>query len=85
MRGVWSDLCLSFRLLRKSAGFSATGVLSLAVASSPLVAAQLFEVSPFDIAIWGGASLTLVVIAAVAGYIPARRAAAIDPNTALRA
>jgi hypothetical protein len=32
MHGIWSDIQLSFRLLRKSAGFSAAALLSLAVA-----------------------------------------------------
>jgi len=59
--------------------------LILAFASTRLLSTMLFEVKPFDLDVWGGASLMLVVVATVASYIPARRATAIDPTIALRA
>jgi len=45
----------------------------------------LFEVRPHDPATLGGVSLVLVAVAMVASYVPARRAARIDPADALRA
>lgn len=44
----------------------------------------LFGVTPYDLATYGTVVLLLGVIAALACYLPARRAARIDPLTALR-
>ena len=44
----------------------------------------LFEVTPFDPLTFAAVSLLLALVAAAACYIPARRAAGIDPLVALR-
>jgi ABC-type antimicrobial peptide transport system permease subunit len=48
------------------------------------VKAQLYEITNADATVMAGAILTLAVAACVAGLIPARRAASIDPMQALR-
>jgi ABC-type antimicrobial peptide transport system permease subunit len=45
---------------------------------------MLFGVSPFDPASFVGVSAMLAAIALLASYIPARRAARVDPVEALR-
>ena len=44
----------------------------------------LFNVKPTDPAVYGAVSLVLVAVAMLASYLPARRAARIDPLIALR-
>jgi putative ABC transport system permease protein len=53
--------------------------------ASRLLQRFLFEVSPLDPTAFVVASLTLVVVAVVGCYFPARRVTRIDPATALRA
>jgi predicted permease len=61
----------------------ALGVAAALVATK-LVATFLFGVTPRDPATLSGVALLLVVTALVAGFLPARRAASIDPVRALR-
>jgi len=55
-----------------------------ALAASRLVASQLYGISAADPVAIGLATLALLGVAAVAGYLPARRATRVDPLTALR-
>jgi macrolide transport system ATP-binding/permease protein len=48
------------------------------------VKAQLYEIANADVGVMTGAIVTLAVAACVAGIIPARRAASIDPMQSLR-
>jgi macrolide transport system ATP-binding/permease protein len=48
------------------------------------VKAQLYDITSADAKVMAGAILTLAVAACIAGLIPARRAASIDPMQALR-
>jgi ABC-type lipoprotein release transport system permease subunit len=50
-----------------------------------LIASLLFGVSPVDPITYGAVSVGLAATAALASYLPARRAATIDPVEALRA
>jgi putative ABC transport system permease protein len=59
--------------------------LAGAVAGGRWIAALLFGVTPADPATFAAAVLTLGLAAACATYLPARRAARVDPNEALRA
>jgi len=49
-----------------------------------LLAGMLYDVRPLDPVVLGGVSLLLATVALVASYLPARRAAKIDPIAALR-
>jgi ABC-type lipoprotein release transport system permease subunit len=49
------------------------------------MSALLFAVKPVDAATFAGAAGVLVVAALAASYVPARRAAAVDPVERLRA
>jgi putative ABC transport system permease protein len=49
-----------------------------------LIASQLYGVAPFDAATLASVSLLLAVVALLASYIPARRAARADPMVSLR-
>ncbi len=60
-----------------------TGIL-LATAATRLLATLLYGVSPLDPRAFAAVTLGLAAIALAASYIPARRAASIDPATALR-
>jgi putative ABC transport system permease protein len=55
-----------------------------AIALTGLVKSLLFEVPPTDVVTFGGVGFLMFAAAAVACYVPARRAAAVDPNDALR-
>jgi len=58
--------------------------LALSIALSRLMEAGMIGVATGDIRIFLGFSVFLIGAALVAGYLPARRAAAIDPMVALR-
>jgi predicted permease len=62
----------------------ALGGVAMLIATR-LVAAFLFGVTPRDPATLGGVALLLIMTALLAGFLPARRAASIDPVRALRA
>jgi putative ABC transport system permease protein len=54
------------------------------VALTRLLTGLLFQVQPFDPMVIGGVAALLAAVALLASYIPARRAAQIDPLSALR-
>jgi ABC-type antimicrobial peptide transport system permease subunit len=74
-------------VLRETLTLAAIGVaigLTGAYAVTRLIQAQLFGVQPTDLLTLAAASLGIAAVTALAGYIPARRATAIDPMNALR-
>ena len=55
-----------------------------AIAIAGWLSSMLFEVQPQDPAVLAAVALALGVVAAIAGYLPARRATSVDPMLALR-
>jgi predicted permease len=66
-----------------AAAGAAVGV-PLALVAARLIRSLLFGVEPVDFAVVAGALAFLAVLALAAGYLPARRAARVDPVVALR-
>jgi len=64
------------------AGVAGGGLLSWVVAR--VTRQFLFEMSPFDPVVWIAAAALLVATAVAASWLPARRAAAVDPGQVLR-
>ena len=59
--------------------------LPLALASTKLLRTLLFAVTPTDATTWIAIATSIIGVSMIAGYIPARRAASVDPVVALRA
>jgi predicted permease len=78
---------LQARIIGQTLGLAAVGMLLGAVASRVLARALgglLFGVTANDPLTFLGMSVVLALVAATAGYLPARRASRIDPSIALR-
>jgi predicted permease len=56
----------------------------VALAGDRVVSRMLFGVKPTDPVTLVGAAVTLLIVAAIAGYLPARTASLVDPMVALR-
>ncbi len=69
----------------KLAGAGAAIGLVTAVALTRLMKSLLFGISPLDPPTYAGVAVFLAVAAVLASYVPARRAARVDPVEALRA
>jgi ABC-type antimicrobial peptide transport system permease subunit len=69
------------------AGGLAIGVpaaVATALAARAVLAGILFEVSPVDPLVLSGSAVAILLIASLAAYVPARRAARIDPVAAVK-
>ena len=74
-------------VLRQALALAAIGVATgaaIALWTGQYFSSLLFGLSPRDPLTLAAAALTLVTIAALAGYVPARRAALVDPAVALK-
>ena len=75
-------------ILREGLARAGAGViagLAATAALSRFMASLLFEVQPIDPLVYAAGALLLFAIAATASWLPARRAARVDPVIALRA
>ncbi len=77
---LWMVLRETLLLLGIGAGVG----IPLTLGATRLVRAQLFGVEPYDPLTLALAVLLLTAVAVIAGYLPARRAAGVDPLVALR-
>lgn len=74
-------------VLRRSLAGAFTGIaagLVAAAAAARLVAGLVYGVSPWDPATFAGVAAGMLIVALVAGDVPARRAAKVEPAAALR-
>jgi predicted permease len=74
-------------VMRESMVLVVAGVvigIAAAAAASRLVDALLFGLPATDLQTMGAAILVMILVSALAGYLPARRAAHVDPMVALR-
>jgi putative ABC transport system permease protein len=87
-RALGADTVSVLRLvLTQAMGLTAAGVIAGiagAFAVTRLLQTLLFEVAPTDAATFIGVSIVLCAVAFLASYLPARRAAKVDPMIALR-
>jgi ABC-type antimicrobial peptide transport system permease subunit len=67
------------------AGLGAAAGLLFAAGVARTMTSMLFGVTAGDLTSFVAATLTLLLVTVLASYLPARRAAAIDPAVTLRA
>ncbi len=74
-------------VMRQGLTVAAAGVavgLAIAYPAARAIASALYGISALDPVAWLGAMTSLLVAAALANYLPARRASLVDPSIALR-
>jgi macrolide transport system ATP-binding/permease protein len=75
-------------ILREAAGLTLFGLvigIVFSVAAATMMRGLLFDVSSYDVATIAGVAAVLAVSAILASFVPARRAASVNPVDALRA
>jgi predicted permease len=80
----WAVIGLIVREVLLLAGITIAATVPISLLVTRSVRSQLFGVSNADLAVYVSAILIICLVAALAGFIPARRAATVDPARALR-
>ncbi len=80
----WTVVHLILREILVLAGAAITVTIPISIALTRALRSQLFNVSSTDLSVYAAAITIIALVAALAGLIPARRAASIDPARALR-
>ena len=78
---------IAWMVIRRAVGLAAIGIVIGAAAAfslTRLIRSMLFAVSATDPLIFAGASVFLLCVTVLAGYVPAVRASGVDPSAALR-
>jgi ABC-type antimicrobial peptide transport system permease subunit len=94
-REIGIRLALGAPMAQVTAAFVRSGIilavvgcacgLGAALALAPLIKSLLFSVSPSDPLTYAAMALSLILAAAAASYLPARKVVKVDPVEALRA
>jgi putative ABC transport system permease protein len=74
-------------ILKQALALAATGVvvgLAAATLATRVLAESLYGVTPLDRSTFAGCAALMLLVAALASYVPARRAARVDPLISLR-
>ncbi len=79
-----SILGLVFREGLSLIGLGVAAGVAIGLAAARVLSSALYETPPFDLLVFAGAAFVLAAVAAVAVYIPARRASRVDPLVAVR-
>jgi putative ABC transport system permease protein len=77
-------LCMVVGDALRLAGWGLLIGVPLSLAAGYALRTFLFGVAPYDVVALGGACLVLAAVAALAAYVPARKASQVDPVVALR-
>ena len=80
----WGILSLVFQQSMLLSIMGSVVGLGVAIATARLLRGFLFEVNPLDPLTFCAVPLLMLLLALVAAWVPARRAASIDPMLALR-
>ena len=78
---------VQWMVLRESLDLLIAGLvlgIPIALATTRLIRAQLYQMSPFDPMIFIAATAGIAAVTVLAAWLPARRAAAVDPMVSLR-
>jgi putative ABC transport system permease protein len=74
----------AFGIVAAGLALGVPAALAAALAARRLLTGVLFELSPTDPLVLSGAVTTILAIAAIAAYVPSRRATRIDPVASLK-
>jgi len=78
---------VQWMVLRESLALLTAGLvlgLPIALGAARLIRAQLYRMSPFDPTIFIAATAGIAAVTVLSAWLPARRAAAVDPMVSLR-